>query len=206
MSPEVDGAAIEIRPLRDDERAAAGAVAGRALASNPTSHWVFGDDPRARLRGNLDLFVGFVQSQPAPWGALLGDHVVGVCAASPPGECVSAVVPEGFREPPAELGPPGHVSRLQHDWALLVAHDLDERHWHVGPVSVEPELQGCGVGGALLGAFTEQMDDLGEIAWLETDKPENVVFYRRAGFELADEVTEHGLTNWWMRRDPRRSR
>jgi len=29
------------------------------------------------------------------------------------------------------------------------------------------------------------------------------VFYRRAGFEVTDEVGEHGLTTWWMRRDPR---
>jgi GNAT superfamily N-acetyltransferase len=197
---------LEIRRLRDDERAAAGAVAGRALSSNPTAHWTFGDAAPARLRGNLDLFVGFVQTQPAPWGALLGEHVVGVCAASPPGACISAVVPDGFRELPDEVGPPGDPSRLQFDWALLVAHDLDERHWHVGPVSVEPELQGTGVGGRLLAAFCEQMDDEGEIAWLETDKPENVAFYRRSGFEEADEVTVHGLTTWWMRRDPRPAR
>jgi ribosomal protein S18 acetylase RimI-like enzyme len=201
-----EAASVEIRPLRDDERAAAGAVAGRALASNPTAYWTFGDDATARLRGNLDLFVAFVPTQPAPLGALLGDHVVGVCAASPPGACISAVVPEGFRDLPDEVGPPGDLSRLHFDWAMLVAHDLDERHWHVGPVSVEPGLQGTGVGGRLLAAFGEQMDDAGEVAWLETDKPENVAFYRRAGFEEAEQVTEHGLTTWWMRRDPRPAR
>jgi hypothetical protein len=40
-------------------------------------------------------------------------------------------------------------------------------------------------------------------AGLETDKPENVVFYRRHGFDAVEELETHGLTTWFMRRDPR---
>jgi hypothetical protein len=194
---------IEIRALRGDERAAGGGVAGRALATSHTSQWVWGDDKAACLQGNLDLFVGLVSIQDAPIGALLGQHVVGICAASPPGECFCATAPPELRTPPDVVGDVGDPSRVQHVWALYCAHDLEERHWHVGPVGVEPSLQGAGVGGLMLAAFAAQMDDAGEVAWLETDKPDNVVFYRRGGFELTDEVHEHGLTSYWMRRDPR---
>jgi len=194
---------LVVRPLADEERAAGGAVAGRALSNNPTSRWVFGDDRATCLEGNLDLFIGLVSGQPVPLGALLGDHVVGVCGASPPDECIRHLAPEAYRTPPETIGPPGDESRVHLVWSLFVGHDLDERHWHVGPVGVEPVLQGTGVGGALMRAFGDRMDEAGEIAWLETDKPENVVFYRRAGYEVAAEVEEHGLTTWFMRRDPR---
>jgi len=194
---------VAVRTLRDDERAAAGAVAARALADSPTSVWTYGDDVISRLAVNFDLFGGFLPTLPEPLGALLGRHVVGVCAASAPGACVDHVVPEAMRTPPSEIGAAGHPSRAQYVWSLYCEQDLDERHWHVGPVSVEPGLQGCGVGSLLLRAFGERMDADGEIAWLETDKPENVVFYRRHGFDVVHEVSHHGLTTWWMRRDPR---
>ena len=193
---------VEIRTLHDDERAAAGAVAARALADSPTSVWVYGDDRVGRLATNLDLFVGFVQTQPEPFGALLGAYVVGVCAVSPPGACIGHVVPAELRVVPTEVGEVGDPSRAQFVWSLYCEHDLDERHWHLGPVGVEPGLQGCGIGSLLLTAFGARMDADGDVAWLDTDKPENVVFYRRHGFDVADEVSHHGLTTWWMRRDP----
>lgn len=195
--------AVEVRPLRAEELTAAGTVAARALSTSPTSYWVSGDDPVARLRLSLDVFVGFVEEQSAPIGALLGGHVVGICGARAPGGCIGATTSDEMRVLPDTIGEPGDISRGLYVWALLCGHDLDERHWHLGPVAVEPVLQGVGIGGLMLRAFAAQMDDEGEIAWLETDKPENVVFYHRAGFEVVEELTEHGLTNWWMRRDPR---
>jgi ribosomal protein S18 acetylase RimI-like enzyme len=194
---------VEVRPLRDEERAAAGGVAGRALATSPTSIWTWGEEPVGRMRQSLDIFVGFVQNQTAPIGALIGNHVVGVCGAAPPGECIRATSGEAGRAMPETIDEPGSPSRVQYVWAIYCTRDLDERHVHLGPVSVEPGLQGLGVGGLMMNAFVAQMDDDGEVAWLETDKPENVVFYRRHGFEEVEELSEHGLTSWWMRRDPR---
>ena len=194
---------VEVRPLHDHERAAAGGVAARALSTSPTSLWVYGDAPVPRVRANLDLFVGFVGGQQSPLGALLGQHVVGICGAAPPGACIRALAPAELQTPPTEVGEVGHPSRGQYVWSLYCGRDLEERHWHLGPVSVEPGLQGAGIGGLMLRAFAEQMDDTGEVAWLETDKPENVVFYRRAGFEVTDEDSGQGFTTWWMRRDPR---
>jgi GNAT superfamily N-acetyltransferase len=194
---------VEVRVLRDDERAAAGAVAARALASSPIARWIYGDEPVGRIGASLDTYVGYVQSHPDPIGALIGPHVVGVCASAPPGTCVGTVAPEEWRTTSPPVGPPGDRSRQLYAWSLMYRHDLAERHWHLGPVGVEPGLQGAGIGARMLEMFDAQMDDAGEVAWLETDKPENVVFYRRAGWEVANELTEHGLTIWWMRRDPR---
>jgi len=199
---------VEVRALTTEEKATAGAVAGRALSDNPTFRWVAGDDTLARVGGTLDLFVGFVQGLADPQlGAFLGGHVVGVCGAAPPDTCIGAITPEEMRTPPAVIGGPGDDSRAQLVWSLLCGHDLDERHWHLGPVSVEPVLQGHGIGAKLLGPFCDRMDDEGEIVWLETDKPGNVVFYRRHGFAVAHEVpapdADNAFTTWFMRRAPR---
>ena len=194
---------VTVRDLRPEELVAAGGVAGRALADSPTFRWVAGEQALPRVAQSLDVFVGYVEAMPPPQlGALVGRHVVGVCAAAAPGTCVGVTAPVEWQRQPAELGPPGHESRGQSIWALFHEHDIDERHWHVGPVSVEPGLQGGGVGSAMLREFCARMDEAGEISWLETDKPENVVFYRRHGFEVADEIDLHGLTTWFMRRGP----
>ncbi len=207
--------AIEIRDLTAEELPAAGGVAGRALADGPTLRWALGPNPITRVGGSLDVFVGFVATMPPPQlGAFLGNHVVGVAAAAAPGTCIGAIATDDLRTPPDEIGPPGDDSRNLLVWSLFCGHDLDERHWHVGPVSVEPGLQGAGIGGQLLTALCARMDTDGEVAWLETDKPENVVFYRRHGFDVIEEIVvpdqaryplfdDAPFTTWFMRRDPR---
>ena len=206
---------LEVRDLAPEELPLAGAVAGRALADSPTFRWVMGPDAKARVGGSLDVFVGFVSTMPPPQlGAFLGSHIVGVAAAAAPGTCIGAVAGDELRTPPEAIGPPGDDSRSLVVWSLFCGHDLAERHWHVGPVSVEPGLQGAGIGGALLTALCTRMDTDGEVAWLETDKPANVVFYRRHGFEVVEEVVApdpalaaasdgEAFTTWFMRRDPR---
>lgn len=187
-----------------DELRAAGAVAGRALSDNPTSRWTYGDEVLPRVGKSIELFTGFVAALPGPQVvALLADHIVGVAAAAPPGSCLGTLVPPELQEQPAGIGPPGDPTREQSVWALLCDHDLDERHWHLGPVSVDPVLQGHGIGAQMLAVVNERLDADGEVAWLETDKPGNVVFYRRAGYTVVDEVDHHGVAQWFMRRDPR---
>jgi len=194
---------LTVRDLRPEELAAAGGVAGRALADSPIFRFIAGDDVQARVERALDVFVGYVDGLPPPqMCALLGAHVVGVCAAVAPGTCVGATAPAAWRDAPEEIGPPGDETRAVAVWSLYYRHDLGERHWHVGPVAVEPRLQGAGIGGAMVAALCARFDEAGEMAWLETDKPENVVFYRRHGFAVVDEIEAYGFTTWFMRRDP----
>ena len=59
------------------------------------------------------------------------------------------------------------VLRWTAEWAR---RDLTRPHWHLGPVAVDPHLQGHGIGGAMLSAFCERMDQENRLAYLETDK------------------------------------
>ena len=56
------------------------------------------------------------------------------------------------------------------------------------------------MGSLLMRVFCTRMDALGEDAYLETDKPEDVPFYERFGFEVVGEGEVLGVTNLFMLR------
>ena len=81
--------------------------------------------------------------------------------------------------------------------------DPREPHWHLGPVAVASAWRGKGVGSELMSAFIDTVDRQGDYAYLETDKLENVSFYRRFGFEVMSESKVLGAHCWFMDRRPR---
>lgn len=81
------------------------------------------------------------------------------------------------------------------------------RYWHVHMMAVDPELQGKGIGGALLDDVLRTARGPEPIV-LTTHKPINVPFYARARFRVTSEQTVRPLrgepyTVWCMRREPR---
>jgi predicted N-acetyltransferase YhbS len=85
-------------------------------------------------------------------------------------------------------------------WAT---HDLDEPHVHLGPLAVDAHLQGQGIGSEIMREHCRRLDADGLVGYLETDKPQNVRFYERSGYELIGEAAVLDVTNWFMRRVPR---
>ena len=63
-----------------------------------------------------------------------------------------------------------------------------EPHWFLSLLGTEPDLQRGGRGAALVEHGLRRAQDAGCIVHLDTGVPENVVWYRRFGFEVADEV------------------
>jgi ribosomal protein S18 acetylase RimI-like enzyme len=86
------------------------------------------------------------------------------------------------------------------EWAR---RDPAEPHWHLGPVAVDPDSQGQGIGGAMLADFCARMDGHGALVYLETDKSENVRFYEKFGFAVAAQGEVLGVPNWFMSRPAR---
>jgi len=82
--------------------------------------------------------------------------------------------------------------------------DPSEPHVHLGPIGVEPALQGHGIGSQMLAVYCEQLDLTGDAGYLETDKPENVRLYERFGFEVRSHAFVLGVQNWFMWRPPTR--
>jgi ribosomal protein S18 acetylase RimI-like enzyme len=195
---------LEIRELRLGETDAAAAVLGRGMRDNPLHVQAFGTDPEQRERALTCVFQGVLR-QYVPKGAVLGafssDGLVGVCAMVEPGRCQPSggerlrLLPEAI----AGAGLGGTVRLLK--WVGIWArHDPQEPHWHLGPVGVERHLQGQGIGTALLRAFCQRMDALQAMAYLETDKKENVTFYERFGFQVQAQEPVLEVPNWFMAR------
>jgi GNAT superfamily N-acetyltransferase len=190
---------FEVRSLTGEEIHFAGAVAARALRDNPMMAFSVPDDPLARLQTGYDTFVERIP--PDPVGALVGRHVIGVAASAAPGVCIGVTAIPDLRRVP-DVAPADAVGfdRARFVISTMCEHDPEERHVHVGPVGVEPGVQGLGIGRRMMDMVCKRLDDEGEIGWLETDKPENVVFYRRHGFDVAVEDRHLGFPIWFMRR------
>ena len=80
-----------------------------------------------------------------------------------------------------------------------------EPHWYLATLGTAVELQGRGVGSALMRPVLEHCDAEGLPAYLESSKERNVPFYRRHGFEVVREVSlpDSGPKIWTMWRDHR---
>jgi ribosomal protein S18 acetylase RimI-like enzyme len=192
---------VEIRELKPEELVFGAGVAARGLRDNPMGVAVLGDDPRHRQRYMERSFGAVMQTmKQSPLAAWRGNYVVGVVGMAPPGTCqlsqlqVLGMLP---RVRPTSVRMIRRTIKWLSDWER---RDPNESHWHLGPVAVEGGLQGMGIGSQLMEVFASRMDSSREAAYLETDKPENVVFYERFGFEVVDEAEVLDTPNWFMRR------
>jgi GNAT superfamily N-acetyltransferase len=77
-------------------------------------------------------------------------------------------------------------------------------HWYLATLGTAVDLQGKGVGAALMAPVIEHCDREGLPAYLESSKERNVPFYRRHGFEVVEEVAlpSRGPKMWTMWREP----
>jgi GNAT superfamily N-acetyltransferase len=79
-----------------------------------------------------------------------------------------------------------------------------EPHWYLASLGTAVDLQGKGVGSALMQPVLSHCDAAGLPCYLESSKERNVPFYRRHGFEVVHEVPlpDNGPSIWTMWRDP----
>ncbi len=75
--------------------------------------------------------------------------------------------------------------------------------WYLNNMAVAPALRGSGLGSELLAReLRDRIDPSGHVAALATQRPENVRFYRRLGFEVVADRTlgssRLSFRNWIM--------
>lgn len=94
--------------------------------------------------------------------------------------------------------------------ALTIEHVLDSKrpktpHHYLFAISVNPELQGKGIGGQLMREALSRIDRENSPAYLENSKERNIAFYRNHGFEITEEIqpTKDSPPMWLMWREPR---
>lgn len=89
------------------------------------------------------------------------------------------------------------------EWAK---REPEKQHWHLGPISVLPSYRRKGLGSQLMKRFCEEVDNCSARAYLETDLDENVLFYKKFGFEIISRSTIFGVDNKYMVRQTRSSK
>ena len=71
-----------------------------------------------------------------------------------------------------------------------------------GPLDrVAPDLQGQGIGSRMMEFYCSKVDETAMAAYHETDRPENVDFYKKFGFEvISEEFLDAGIPHKRMSR------
>jgi ribosomal protein S18 acetylase RimI-like enzyme len=199
--------ALEIGALGPADAGAALDLLSRGMRDNPLHVAVFGEEVELRRRRIRRVFAGAFDAM--GWQANMlaardaEGTIVGLCGALPPGRCQMDLGQQLRVMPRMFANGPRVTARAVRWLGIWGKRDPEERHWHLGPVAVDAHLHGRGVGSKLMEVFRAQMDAVGEAAYLETDKPENVRFYERFGFEVVGEEEVLGVPNWFMIRPAR---
>jgi GNAT superfamily N-acetyltransferase len=195
---------IEIRGLTSKEEPGAVRILARGMRDNPLHVRAFDADAEHRARF-LESMFGAVVRQQLGRGSVLGafhdDELVGVGGMMPPGRCPATlsgkVAALSALLLGSGLGNSQRVLQWLSDWADT---DASVEHWHLGPMAVEPRLQGHGIGSALLRECCRRIDADGSAAYLENDKAENLPLFERFGFQVEEEHEVLGVRNWFMLR------
>jgi GNAT superfamily N-acetyltransferase len=97
-----------------------------------------------------------------------------------------------------------HVKTTLAMISLIESLHPHEPHWYLATLGTDPEVQGKGIGSALMQPALERCDAEGWPAYLESSKERNVPFYARHGFAVVREIPlpGGGPHIWTMWRTP----
>lgn len=89
-------------------------------------------------------------------------------------------------------------------WEWIGSKVPNEPLWHLDSVGVAPEMQGRGIGSALIEFGLSRARAAGNGVFLETGSLRNVPLYERFGFRVIEDVDapSGGPHIWFMRWDP----
>jgi ribosomal protein S18 acetylase RimI-like enzyme len=199
----LDLTAVEVGDVRPEEIPQAVAVVARAMSTSPIPRAVIGPEPE-RCRRHLHRFFARlyrVARHQRPLVARLDGRILASTNDLVGGSCRFGARERLRALPDLLLTPPGITARSLRWLAEWERRDPDLPHSHLGPLGVDPELQGRGIGSLVLAEYTRRLDAGGEHSYLETDKPENVALYGRFGYEVVEEAEVLGVPNWFMWRE-----
>jgi ribosomal protein S18 acetylase RimI-like enzyme len=199
---------VEVGALSILEREAALGVLARGLRDNPIHVRVFGDDPAIREQRLSSMFGTLFTVMSLHEQMLVARDIAGrilaVCVMTPP----NTAPPTQFQQMhimPRLTAMGAGADFLATRWLKAwTDRDPARPHWHLGPLAVDAGLQGIGIGSRLMQVVSARLDAARDVAWLETDNPDNVRFYQEFGFEVVAETDALGLPSWFMARSPSR--
>jgi len=202
---EISSAALSSREMRD-----VALVSARAFHTDPFFEFL---SPSALVRSRgLNRFGMTTVQHLGPKGLLLtarlNGKIVGVGGWVAPGGYPFAVKEQLLQTLGAVRAlysrPASLVKGFRYLRAVEKAHPK-EPLWYLQLLCCDPEHQRSGVGGALQEEVLRRCDAEGIGAYLETQNEDNLAYYGRFGWKLADTLRplRDGPPIWTMRREPR---
>jgi GNAT superfamily N-acetyltransferase len=158
-------------------------------------------DPIARYAITQDAYLGMKVGGPGDivLGAFASDrHPAGFAWITRPGDCSYC----GAQQPTDE-GDPVAAYFAEVGRVIAGLHQTLPPHWNIGPIAVEPTLQGLGIGHRLMDAALKATNENpSEVVALDCD-PRLEGFYERSGFRRFAVGTDRwGFDIVGMCRDP----
>lgn len=196
----------EILPLRADQFGVAQSTLGEAFRDDPLLHIVAPDAARRERIG--EWFMGMVLTYGMRWGEVTTVRDGGAVAVwLPPGATdVSPVrmMKVGLLSVPFKAGTNGFLRFMRALSATEKFHKaVKGPHWYLMAIGTRPELQGSGLGSALIDEKLSAADELRLPCYLETATAGNVAFYSKRGFEITGQAEAYGFTLYGMVRPPK---
>ena len=177
-------------------------VFGRAFVREPMMYWPMGarDDLPARFTRCFEYFLEMALPLGIVWVAGQADGVA--VWTAPEQREMWELHPWDQPRILAESDDGGR--RYEAFWNWVATHDPIEPAWQLDTVAVEPELQGRGIGRALIAAGLARARADATSAFLSTGTQTNVAIYGRCGFRVYEEADapDGGPRVWFMRWDP----
>jgi GNAT superfamily N-acetyltransferase len=198
---------ITIRELGESDLPAAVGVVARGMRDNPLHIAALGTDASQRINRLTGMFraaLPLVLSKGVLLGALDGEVLVGIAGMIAPGRCQPTLMKKLTLAPRIVPGVGFEAAVKVRSWLdTWASYDLRQPHWHLGPVSVDADRQGTGIGTRLMNEYCSRIDATHTVGYLETDKASNVQFYEKFGFETIASAAVLETPNWFMKRSAR---
>lgn len=177
----------EIRIASPDERARMVKTSVLAFVADPMARWI-SDKAADFLAATGDFFDAF--------GGRAFEH--GTAWTANDGAAIAMWLPPGI-EPDGErmvgilekFAPPQKLEEMMVVLGQMEHFHPHEEHWYLPVIGCDPLYLGQGLGGMLMKAALQRVDEDGLPAYLESSNPRNVSLYERHGFEVIGEI-QHG--------------
>lgn len=195
---------IAVRTARGEDLSGMAGALGRAFADDPLFDWLVPDQTRRHRM--LPAWLTLAFKKMFTRREVLHDRRS--CRRGCVG-CPRRMEDQARRD---ALDDPGQHSRGRTGTHAAVFTTLnamekehpEELHWYLEVLGADPPHQRQGVGAALMKPVLDRCDAEGLPAYLETQKPDNVAYYRHHGFEVREEMDlpKGGPHLWTMWRPP----
>ena len=205
MSLQIDTTALAASDLE-----AAAIIQARAFFDDPLFEFIFPDEAVRRAQLPWVMRVGIAIGLQVGHVHTTRTSMLGHAVWLPPGSTHVSddrLADAGFVEPEQHMD----ESALARFGAFMeqssAVHDrlIPEPHWLLMILGIDPPYHGRGIGSALMQPTLARADEARLPCYLETVKERNVRYYRKHGFEVAEEqaLAGEGPTVWMMIRRPR---